>query len=84
MRDWEERHIAVMRTIRHECFVAGCIGSEPLCWVPTESELEHARRVRLGLVRAIDFPAQLVFQHEDRWHWDARHSTWQANQHLHF
>ena len=38
--DWTRRHIAAFRYHRgHQaCTVAGCIGSQPLMWVPTEAE----------------------------------------------
>lgn len=52
--DWTQRHIALMRTQRgHWCFVAGCTGSQPLMWVPTEREVMAEQQPR---GQAIDMP----------------------------
>ena len=39
-QEWKRRHIDAFRNHRGHaaCTVQGCIGSQPLMWVPTESE----------------------------------------------
>lgn len=56
---WERRHVALFRTHRgHDaCSVPGCIGGQPLHWVPTAQEvaIEPAPRWL-----AMDFPTQPI------------------------
>lgn len=50
---WAERHIRTMRCVRHWCFVPGCVGSQPLMWVPTACEVANRQ---IGRGRAFDVP----------------------------
>lgn len=62
--EWRQRHIAAFRTHRGHgaCTVDGCIGSQPLVWVPTLSEVlaELIRSSKNAPGAAIDWPSPVL------------------------